>query len=102
MKTAWSPNDNMAARAQQAERQSTSQRQLRSVSQEFEALFLQQMLGAMRSTVPDSDLLGDSRAEETFETMLDEEMSKEMSQAGGIGLADILYKQMVHFVPHDD
>ncbi len=98
----WDPSESSAQRAQRAQQQSGSQKALEQASQEFEALFLQQMLGAMRSTVPESDLFGDRTAEKTFEHLLDEEMSKDMAKAGGIGLAEILYKQMIHFVPDDD
>lgn len=37
---------------------------------------------------------GYCRSEETVQSMLDEELTKDMSKAGGIGLADILYKQV--------
>ncbi len=98
----WNPADSLTQRAARAERQSSSQQALRRAAQEFEALFLQQMLTAMRGTVAESDLLGDRGAEKTFEYMLDEERSKDMAKAGGIGLGEVLYRQMLPFVPADD
>ncbi|NMB38066.1 MAG: hypothetical protein GX994_00630 [Firmicutes bacterium] len=34
--------------------------------------------------------------------MYDEQLAIEMAGAGGIGLADIIYKQMVLYVPDND
>ena len=98
----WDPSVQLSERAEQAQRQSSSQRALQGAAEEFESLFLQQMLQNMRNTVPESDLLGDRSAEKTFQYLLDEEMSRDMAKSGGIGLADMLYKQMIHFVPDND
>lgn len=87
---------------EKAQQLSTSQQELKKAAEDFESLFLQQMLSAMRKTIPESDLFGDRKAEEMFETMLDEEMSKNMAKAGGIGLSDMIYEQMVHFVSDKD
>jgi len=62
--------------------------------QELEAVFLDKMIESMRATIPKSDLWEKSFASETFETMLDQEYSKQMSKTGSIGLADILYRQL--------
>ncbi|PKM76316.1 MAG: muramidase [Firmicutes bacterium HGW-Firmicutes-15] len=62
--------------------------------QELESVFLNKIMECMRATIPKSDLVEKSFATETFESMLDEEYSKQMSKTGSIGLADILYKQL--------
>ncbi len=60
----------------------------------IEALFIQNMLKEMRATVPKSGLLSGGHAESLFTSMLDAEMAKSLSEAGGIGLASIIEKQM--------
>lgn len=99
MKVAWDPG---MLRVDKAHQLSTSQQELKKAAEDFESLFIQQMLSAMRKTVPESDLFGDRKAEKMFETMLDEEMSKNMSKAGGIGLSKMIYEQMVNFVSDKD
>jgi flagellar protein FlgJ len=81
---------------------SSSQKALREAAQEFESLFIQQLFKEMRKSVSDSDLFGDRDAEKTFQSMLDEEMSIKLSKGGGIGLSDVIYKQLVNFVAKDD
>ena len=80
---------------------SSSQKALREAAQEFESLFIQQLFKEMRKSVSDSDLFGDRDAKD-FQSMLDEEMSIKLSKGGGIGLSDVIYKQLVNFVAKDD
>ena len=74
---------------------SKTNEQLKSVSQEFESIFVQQLLKSMRSTVQKSGLF-DSHATRMFESLHDEEMAKLMSDQKGIGLAKIIYEDLVH------
>lgn len=71
-----------------------SQKELRRAAQDFESLFINQMLKSMRDTVVKSDLFHGGNAEEIYSSMLDTELSKSMASAGGIGLADMLLKQL--------
>jgi flagellar protein FlgJ len=68
--------------------------ELYKVSQEFEAIFIKQMLDVMRKTVNKSGLLDGGMAENIFEDMLTEERSKIMAKTAGFGLADTLYRQL--------
>lgn len=76
-------------------------KRLKEVCQDFESVFLNLMLQSMRATVPKSDLFGRSRGREIFESLLDQETSKNMAKAGGIGLADLVYKQLSNVVAMD-
>jgi flagellar protein FlgJ len=67
---------------------------LKDTCQQMEAVFLNMLLTCMRTTVPKDSLLGDSSAEETMQSMADNETSKNMAKAGGMGLADLLYRQL--------
>ena len=66
---------------------------LREASQDFEAIFIKQMLDAMRKTLPKGGLLHGGMAENIFEDMLYEERSKLMAKTGSIGIADMLYNR---------
>ncbi|HHT37536.1 MAG: rod-binding protein [Candidatus Wallacebacter cryptica] len=99
MKVAWDPGKLITDKAQQL---STSQKALKQAAVDFESLFIQQMLKEMRNTVPESDLFGNRNAEKLFQSMYDEQLAIEMAGAGGIGLSDIIYRQMVMYVPDND
>lgn len=58
---------------------------------EFEALFIKQMLSAMRKSVQKAGLLDGGMAEDIFEDMLYDEYSKSMARTAGFGLADTVY-----------
>ncbi len=64
------------------------------VAKDFEAMFIQQMLQAMRKTIPDGGLTEESNGRKIFTDMLDESMSKQASEQGGLGLAEMIYKQL--------
>lgn len=71
-----------------------SEKELRRAAADFESLFINQMLKSMRETITKSDLFHGGNAEEIYTSMLDAELSKSMANAGGIGLADMLMKQL--------
>ena len=78
-----------------AKGQSGDEAKLKRVCQEMESVFLNMLLTTMRASVPKTGLTGeDSHGEEIMQSMLDQELSKNMSQAGGIGLADMMYRQL--------
>lgn len=67
---------------------------LKAACQEMEAVFLNLLLRQMRASVPKTNLLGDSASKDTMQSLLDTEMTKNMADAGGIGIADMLYRQL--------
>ena len=73
-------------------------KRLREVSEDFEALMINQMLKEMRKTVNKSDLINGGMAEEIFEDMLYDEYSKEFSKTKTFGLSDIIYNQLEKYV----
>ena len=81
----------MSAEESSAEKQ---RKGLREACQGFEALFLDMMFREMRKTVPKDELFGESNAMDIFRDMHDTEVMKQMSSAGGIGIADMMYKQL--------
>ena len=69
---------------------------------EMESLFLSHLLKEMRATVEKSGFIDGGQAEEIFTSLLDVELSKKMSAAGGIGLSAILIEQLGGKAPRND
>jgi flagellar protein FlgJ len=64
----------------------------RGAAQQFEALFINQMMKSMRDATP-QDGLTDSQQTKMFTSMLDQQLSQNMSKRG-MGLADVLVRQL--------
>lgn len=64
------------------------------VSQEFEAIFIKQMLNVMRKSVSKTGLMDGGMAEEIFEDMLYDEYAQKMAKSGSFGIADMIYRQL--------
>jgi len=62
------------------------------VAQEFEAMFIHQMLKSMRKTVPKDEEMSNGRR--IFTEMLDEQIANTASRTGSFGLAQIIYKDL--------
>ena len=68
---------------------------LREACEGFEAMFLSMMYKQMRATVPETELFGKkSNAIKIFEDMRDTELMTSVAKSGGIGIADMMYKQL--------
>jgi flagellar protein FlgJ len=64
--------------------------------QDFEALFIKQMLSSMKKTINKTGLMEGGMAEEVFEDMLYDEYAKIMSKTARFGLADMIYDQVAN------
>ncbi|CAK7049366.1 MAG: hypothetical protein DELT_00971 [Desulfovibrio sp.] len=71
----------------------SEEKKLREACEGFESIFLQKMWEQMRKNVKKEGYLH-SKDEEAYQSMFDTELSKKMTSAGGIGLADMLYEQL--------
>ncbi|MAK60499.1 MAG: chemotaxis protein [Ponticaulis sp.] len=67
----------------------------RKVAEEFEAMFLTQMLAPLFESLDTDGIAGGGSAERAFRPMLVDEYAKEMSKQGGIGLADQVYTEIL-------
>ena len=72
----------------------TDDSRLREASNEFEAIFIQQMLKTMRKTSLESDFIKKSEGEKLFRSMLDEQYAIISSRSGRLGLGEIIYQQL--------
>jgi len=63
------------------------------VAKQFESVYLQMMLKSMRAAVPESGLFSDE-AGKTYRDMFDNQLSVNLAEQGGIGLAKVMVKQL--------
>ena len=66
---------------------------VRAAAQQFEALFLDMMLKSMREATPEDGLFA-SQQSKMYSGMLDGQLSQKISSGKGIGLAEMMAKQM--------
>ena len=67
---------------------------LRDAANDFEAIFIQQMLKTMRKTSFESDLLPKSEGEKVFQSLLDEQYAQISAKSGSLGLGEMIYQQL--------
>ncbi|MDX8379460.1 MAG: flagellar assembly peptidoglycan hydrolase FlgJ [Gallionella sp.] len=67
---------------------------LKAVAQQFESVFMNMMLKSMRAATPQNGMM-DSDQSRLFTSMLDQQLAQSMSSRG-IGLADMMVKQLGH------
>ena len=70
-------------------------KQLREACEGFEAMFLDIMFKEMRNTVPENTLFGKSQGEKIWHSMLDTEMMQNVAKSGGVGIADMMYDNLI-------
>ena len=68
---------------------------LHEVCQEFESVLIAHLLKTMRNTVPKSDVMPrESLCEDIYRSMMDEALANAVARGSGVGLAEILYRQL--------
>ena len=67
---------------------------LEKVCAELESLFISYLLKEMRATIPKSGFMDGGKAEESYTSMLDSQLARELALKGGIGLASIMSRDM--------
>ncbi|WP_213974683.1 rod-binding protein [Tepidanaerobacter acetatoxydans] len=72
--------------------------ELKEVCQQFESIFLNYMLKSMRDTIPDGGMFEKGVTFDIIQSMHDEALAEEISQNGGIGLAQQLYEQLSKYI----
>lgn len=72
---------------------------LQKAAKSLEAVFMGQLLKAMRETVPDEGVIPKSEGEQMFTGMLDDEFAKAQSRQSTNGLGEALFRQLSRFLP---
>ena len=70
-------------------------KKLREACEGFEAMFLDIMFKEMRNTVPENTLFGQSQGEKIWHSMLDTELMQNVAKSGGVGIADMMYDNLI-------
>ena len=66
---------------------------VRQVAQQFESLFARMMIKSMREAVGRDPIFGSDQAQ-TYQGMFDDQLSLELTKGKGLGLADMLVRQL--------
>jgi len=67
----------------------------RAVAQEFEAVFLNAMMQPMFSATKSEGPFGGGPGSEMWRSLLTDEYAKNFAKAGGIGIADHVYRALI-------
>ena len=67
----------------------------RKAAEEFEAFFLAQFVDRMFADLPTDGMFGGGHAEKVFRSVLAQEYGKVMARAGGFGMADSVYREIL-------
>lgn len=67
---------------------------IKQVAKAFEGIFIQMMMNCMRQAIPEGGLLPSS-ASQLFTSIFDQQIAQRASLGRGVGLADMLIKQMM-------
>ncbi|MBC8285995.1 MAG: rod-binding protein [Nitrospinae bacterium] len=70
-----------------------SEKDMEKVARDFESVFVNKLFESMRKAVPKSGLL-DSSAMDMYQSLMDQEMAKQMSERKGMGIGEMVYKDL--------
>jgi Rod binding domain-containing protein len=65
------------------------------VAQEFEALFLAEMLAPVFESTDTEGLFGGGEGEKVFRSMMVQEYGKAIARSGGVGIADAVQREIL-------
>jgi murein DD-endopeptidase MepM/ murein hydrolase activator NlpD len=68
--------------------------ELEKVSEEFEAIFIAQLLKVMRETIEDSGLLESGFGKSIYTELFDQEVSLNLARRGTLGISNLLYQSL--------
>lgn len=78
-----------------AQNGSDNNKVMRQAAEDFEAVFLTQMIKPMFDTLPTDTMFGGGQAENVYRGLMVEEFGKSVARNGGIGIADSVYRELL-------
>ncbi|WP_448203197.1 rod-binding protein [Azospirillum sp. sgz302134] len=69
--------------------------QIRKAADDFENVFVSQMLGHMFSGIEVDETFGGGHGEEMFRSMLTDQYAHQVNRRGGFGIADQVYRELL-------
>ena len=73
-----------------------SDKEIKKVCTDFEAMFIKRMLETMRKSTLKSGLFNGGMQEDIYTDLFDEQLSKVLAEGKGMGIGAQLYKDLVH------
>ncbi|MBL9011722.1 MAG: rod-binding protein [Alphaproteobacteria bacterium] len=67
----------------------------RNAAEDFESVFVAQMMEPMFQGLKTDGMFGGGQGESVFRSLMIQEVGKEISKAGGIGISDAVYGEML-------
>jgi len=67
----------------------------RRVAEEFETFFLARFIETMQAGIATDGPFGGGQGEAMFRGLLSDEMAKSVTRAGGVGIADAVYREII-------
>ena len=83
-------------RAEGAEKQA-SPSDYKKISQDFEAIFIRQVLKELRKTIPDGGLFQKTVRDEIYWDMMDANLAEEMAKQEAFGIGKFMYEEFTRF-----
>ncbi len=71
--------------------------QIRQTAKSFETMVLGQLLSHMFTDLDPNNPMGGGKGEEIFQSLMVDEYAKGISQNGGVGIADMVEKQLLQY-----
>ena len=68
---------------------------LKKACDDFEALFMAQMLKFMRQSLPQTGFFGEGVGSDVYQSLMDQQLSQKLSQGKGLGLGKMIYQQVL-------
>lgn len=81
--------------AQATQQDMTPKERARATAEQFEGVFLNQMLSAMFEDIGENDTFNGGYAEDTYRGLLTETYADTITKAGGIGVADSIMRELI-------
>lgn len=72
-----------------------NQKAAREVAENFEAMFIAQMLEHMSRDIGQDNMFNGGNSERIHRSMLNEQYADEISKRGGVGIADAVYREIL-------
>jgi peptidoglycan hydrolase FlgJ len=70
-----------------------SEKGMEKAARDFESVFINKLFESMRKGIPKSGLL-ESHSMDMFQSMMDQEMAKELSKRKGLGMGEMVYNDL--------
>ena len=69
--------------------------QIKKAAQDYEGVFVSQMLGQMFEGIPTDGMFGGGQGEQMFRSLMVDEYGKKIASQGGVGLADAVTRELL-------